>query len=464
MKKYLNFIFVVVILFLSLTAYSSQLEQKFLDDDQNAPQKSLQDNTNISDNQDMQSFRIKNRLEENEVCVQRVAYAVNIKGQCKQFSTPCDIPFGWVEVNSCDDANVQVVDREKIKERIKEIVEEKVEEIKTNRQNIKEKIKERTDFFKEAKNLTKDINSETVFSLSLGESKDFNGFSLKLEDVYSDCNDENCFEGKAVAILSVLKDEGVFDTLVLENNRREFFGTLALKLLNVKEETAKIQVLPIKRGFLIGSESSAIRVSINSEKILEEDDSNTLNEISDLNIRNIKRIKMKAGRGDYLVELEDGARPFLHKLRQTHMQQILAKLKYKDMFFDLNITKDEDGQIIIKTPRGDIIIDKEIELDENSLYIIMPKQKKRLAVLPQDASEIAKLRANFYKVDIIKLDTNSDEPVYKIKGMQRGKIFGIFSTDYDVEGTLDIETGEIKNTKKPWWTIFVFGVEKQDSQ
>jgi len=40
--------------------------------------------------------------EEDEVCVQVIAYAKNsATDECKQFSTPCDIPDNWEEVSSC---------------------------------------------------------------------------------------------------------------------------------------------------------------------------------------------------------------------------------------------------------------------------------------------------------------------------------------------------------------------------
>ena len=45
--------------------------------------------------------------------------------------------------------------------------------------------------------------------------------------------------------------------------------------------------------------------------------------------------------------------------------------------------------------------------------------------------------------------------VYFLKAKKQGKLFWIFKVTMDVETEIDAVTGEVINTKKPWWAFLV---------
>ena len=47
------------------------------------------------------------------VCIQVITPAESPDGICKEFSTPCDVPIGWVRVNACESKMIQLKDSDK---------------------------------------------------------------------------------------------------------------------------------------------------------------------------------------------------------------------------------------------------------------------------------------------------------------------------------------------------------------
>jgi hypothetical protein len=43
-----------------------------------------------------------------------------------------------------------------------------------------------------------------------------------------------------------------------------------------------------------------------------------------------------------------------------------------------------------------------------------------------------------------------------LKVENQGRIFGIFKTNYVITAKMNIETQEIYDIKKPWWSFLVF--------
>jgi len=69
-------------------------------------------------------------------CIEVITPAKSPDGVCKEFSTPCDVPAGWVQVNSCEDKAIRLNDSDKqdqIKAKV-QLREEalKAQEIKSN--------------------------------------------------------------------------------------------------------------------------------------------------------------------------------------------------------------------------------------------------------------------------------------------------------------------------------------------
>lgn len=68
---------------------------------------------------------VKKAIEsEGNICVQVITAAKNSSGQCREFSTPCDVPAGWTKVDSCPVEKSQ----EKRQEELRKAQEKAVED------------------------------------------------------------------------------------------------------------------------------------------------------------------------------------------------------------------------------------------------------------------------------------------------------------------------------------------------
>lgn len=89
-------------------------------------------------------------------------------------------------------------------------------------------------------------------------------------------------------------------------------------------------------------------------------------------------------------------------------------------------------------------------------------KKARVKVMPDVASKTAieRLNMNFCsennscRVELKAVGQGNNTKVsYKVEAKKKAKLFGIFGTQMDVEAEVDAETGEVINTKKPWWAF-----------
>lgn len=48
---------------------------------------------------------------------------------------------------------------------------------------------------------------------------------------------------------------------------------------------------------------------------------------------------------------------------------------------------------------------------------------------------------------------NQTKAVYEVKAKKNAKVLGVFNAKMDVEAQVDAETGDVVQTKKPWWAF-----------
>jgi len=54
-------------------------------------------------------------LDKNKICVQVITPAKNpVTGECKEFPSPCDVPSGWIKVNSCSGSIITIEPEENV--------------------------------------------------------------------------------------------------------------------------------------------------------------------------------------------------------------------------------------------------------------------------------------------------------------------------------------------------------------
>jgi len=116
----------------------------------------------------------------------------------------------------------------------------------------------------------------------------------------------------------------------------------------------------------------------------------------------------------------------------------------------------ETKTINITTATMTLATANKAEVENGTLYIVTAKARKAVHILPENASEMAKLKAGFHVVKTVEIAESDGNVVYAIKGRQTGKILGIVQTAVDVSSDVDVGTGAVSNIRKPWWAFLVF--------
>jgi hypothetical protein len=138
---------------------------------------------------------------------------------------------------------------------------------------------------------------------------------------------------------------------------------------------------------------------------------------------------------------------------ETLRTHVRARIQDKPV----NVTLDsEKKEIVLTSEQASAITKEKIEIDNETVYLVTEKVRKGVHVLPENASETAKLRANFHLVKAIELVEEDGAVLYRLQGRQIGKILGLFPTEVEVGSDVDAETGEVKSISRPWWSFLVF--------
>jgi apolipoprotein N-acyltransferase len=86
------------------------------------------------------------------------------------------------------------------------------------------------------------------------------------------------------------------------------------------------------------------------------------------------------------------------------------------------------------------------------------KSEIDITVFPESAKEIAteRLRSNNISFEIMEKEhKNTPRAVYLAQTNKQGKFLGIFKTNIKSQIYIDVNSGEIIESKKPWWTFLV---------
>jgi hypothetical protein len=124
----------------------------------------------------------------------------------------------------------------------------------------------------------------------------------------------------------------------------------------------------------------------------------------------------------------------------------------------INLTLNESTKRI-QIISGNVTVEtnKEVEIENGTVYVKITKHiKKRINVLPEEASEVAKRKVNYHAVKTIRIETEGENAVYKVIGSRRGRLLGLFNIDMEVQTDVDVDSGIVRNVRRPWWSFLVF--------
>lgn len=117
---------------------------------------------------------------------------------------------------------------------------------------------------------------------------------------------------------------------------------------------------------------------------------------------------------------------------------------------EIAIEKDSEDKKIIR--KGDDAIETQLDISEESLqlFISTSEGEEKQIVFPDSAiSEIRKSR----EIEKIVLEKENEKPVYHVYTTKKVKVLIVFSASLDEELKIDAESGEIIETKTPWWSF-----------
>jgi hypothetical protein len=86
-------------------------------------------------------------------------------------------------------------------------------------------------------------------------------------------------------------------------------------------------------------------------------------------------------------------------------------------------------------------------------------KQAQIKVMPDVASKVAIQRLGMNNCENCSIDLkevgkgNSTKMAYEVRTKAPAKVLGLFKTQVETEVEIDVETGEIIKTKKPWWAI-----------
>ncbi len=183
------------------------------------------------------------------------------------------------------------------------------------------------------------------------------------------------------------------------------------------------------------------------------------------NVQSIKTVMITPGRAEIEIEVETENGTLKKNMPANWAPTIRARIRQRirNMTCEvncplLNISYNNSlKKAVIISRNHSAIVNSTVEIDNETVYIKTRKNvRKELKVLPENASETARLRVNYHLVKAVEIESGDDDVYYAVKGTQLGKILWIFPVEMDVQTDIDIGSGEVKNIHKPWWSFIVF--------
>ncbi|MEN7981852.1 MAG: hypothetical protein ABFQ65_00195 [Nanoarchaeota archaeon] len=123
----------------------------------------------------------------------------------------------------------------------------------------------------------------------------------------------------------------------------------------------------------------------------------------------------------------------------------------------------------IRLKSQDISADTDLELEEDTSNsqtklktTLSNGRNAEIKIMPDTASETAlqrlKLKAcseeNNCSIELKEVGQGEEVRVaYEVRAEKQAKVFGLFRTQMRVESQVDAETGEVIQTKRPWWSF-----------
>ncbi|OGJ20242.1 hypothetical protein A3K73_08210 [Candidatus Pacearchaeota archaeon RBG_13_36_9] len=120
---------------------------------------------------------------------------------------------------------------------------------------------------------------------------------------------------------------------------------------------------------------------------------------------------------------------------------------------EVRIDRSEGIKLIIES----LEIESEMELveREHKVYVQTSNGEKETKIIPSDTIASAK---KIDTVESIKIEEYKGEPVYSIYGTKKARLFFVIPLTAEVNQKINLETGKMVKTKKPWWHFLALGV------
>jgi len=111
---------------------------------------------------------------------------------------------------------------------------------------------------------------------------------------------------------------------------------------------------------------------------------------------------------------------------------------------------------VIECESVQAVTTSKVSVEKGGLYMVSEEDvKTEITVMPDKAQEIVEAEMQVLRVEKIELEVEEDEPVYTLDYEQEGKLLAFIPVTVNVKTKVNAVTGELKETKKPWWSFLV---------
>jgi len=111
---------------------------------------------------------------------------------------------------------------------------------------------------------------------------------------------------------------------------------------------------------------------------------------------------------------------------------------------------------VIESGAVEATTSSKVSVEKSGIYVVSEAEAKtEIKVLPDKVRDIVVQEVAVTIIEKMELEVEETEPVYNINGEQEGKLFAFIPVRMRVETKVSAVTGEIKETKKPWWSFLI---------
>ncbi|MFH1751897.1 MAG: hypothetical protein ABH821_03085, partial [archaeon] len=195
--------------------------------------------------------------------------------------------------------------------------------------------------------------------------------------------------------------------------------------VNGKEKTERLVVTPGMKGIGVYSATTAVQ---ESDQASETQIQENIIPIDSADNSNARQLKERLANNAFKIKRISTGKGVIDK--------------------EVTVSSEpEQNRLRIQTDESQATTTRELEFENEKLFIKSSTAKAQVKVMPEEAVSTANLGIT----NDVTLDLENNKPVYKVRKLRQARLFWFIPTEVTVEATVNAETGVLESTDKPWF-------------